>query len=1044
MTVNSKLVSILTPCYNGEKYVHKLLESVLSQNYPAIEFIVINDGSSDRSLAILEEYREEFKKRGIDYRIVSKKNGGAASAINTGLNYLNGEYVTFINVDEFLNDDSIGLRVSFLEKNREYDAVYSATDVVDDTDYYAISSVLTDTNPEPKKNLFIDMLLNDGYIQTPAYMMRADVLKKAHGAHQQMVESRAGYTVQLFLPVWHKAIVGYIDQPLVTITQHTDDHSKVIRDNRGELLEDREIENIYIDTLHKMDLSEQERIEYLRLVKQRFRRRNKRVFSDIQDGRDELARLYDRDEERFRASHFSDADTANQDQLASRMVFSAHSLEKSLSNDNFEIGHGFMVIRLLKDFLDVYDQRGYDKNHNSYISTLSVIKVFKERHKNTEYEEEINVILGDTVARVDMCQSDMGGAATVYAKDKVDNDKKNFKELAENRFAVRTYANKSVDKRDIEDVLAIAMKTPTVCNRQPVRVRVMYDSEIIARVLEVQGGIAYYDTPPVLLLVTADDNSYIGSNERNQGYVDGGLFAMSILYAFEYKNMAACPLHAMFETERDFKIRGMLDIPDNEKIITFISAGHFEEESGVCKSFRYPVIHILTEVDKIYDFEINIITPDPEMVAIVDEQSTVVDESRRKVRIGTRLRDLKIPKQVHTKLRESIAQVGRYLDGLEYNKAEGAILTLTGYFNYGNVIQRYAMQEFLRQNGHNFVSYVDPYSAPKDMYSIGRKRRIKTPLRAVKRALRSQKPYWYTPPYREIYPESYRVENIINFVNKNIWIKPYDPRDTYKKYIVGSDQVWRNWWGNKGILGYYFLDFIKNRDVKKIAYAASFGKDTIEEVMSKEDIEYVKPYIQDFQSISVREKAGVNIIKKIWDVAQVEEVIDPTLLLRAEDYSRLIDDSYVRNQEIKPIFTYILDETPELNNFIEIIQNARHQGVTKIRAHDGTENDILPPVELWLKGFRDAELVITNSFHGMMFSIINNTNFIIIGRKDGGLSRISDFLSEYDLEDRFVDEEKLNQFKFRNLKKINWESVNKRLNKRRQQSGSWLLKSIQN
>lgn len=373
---------------------------------------------------------------------------------------------------------------------------------------------------------------------------------------------------------------------------------------------------------------------------------------------------------------------------------------------------------------------------------------------------------------------------------------------------------------------------------------------------------------------------------------------------------------------------------------------------------------------------------------------------------------------------------------------DGAILTLTGYFNYGNVLQRYALQKFLQKNGHNFVSYVDPYSAPRNIYHISSNVKLKTPLRAIKRYLNFTKPYWYIPKYGELYPEARNNENIINFVNKNICIKSFDPDDNYKNYIVGSDQVWRDWWNNREILGYYFLNFLKGRKVNRIAYAASFGKDKITEAISADDVEYIRPYIEQFNHISVREKSAVKMIEKTWGISNVTDVVDPTLLLDKSEYSKLIESSNIKYEQIQPIFSYILGETAEIRNFIRKISDIKQKAVTKIHAHSELEDYILPPVELWLKGFRDAELVVTNSFHGMMFCILNNTDFIVIGRENGGLSRIKDFLKEYGLNERFVNEKELPTFDTTKLKKINWLSVNKKIAKNRIDSSAWLLVTL--
>ena len=212
-------------------------------------------------------------------------------------------------------------------------------------------------------------------------------------------------------------------------------------------------------------------------------------------------------------------------------------------------------------------------------------------------------------------------------------------------------------------------------------------------------------------------------------------------------------------------------------------------------------------------------------------------------------------------------------------KADGAIVTLTGYFNYGNILQRYALQEFLRKHGYNFVSYVNEFSGNRAQYKIGKKRLIKTPLRAAKRFLRQQKPYWYIPKYNELYPEAYAWHNTITFVNKYIKTKPFDARDKYNCYIVGSDQVWRDWWNNREILGHFFLNFLKGRFTRRVAYAASFGNEKIQDAINSKDIEYLQPYLDNFDAVSVREKSGVSIIRKAWKRRDVEVVLDPTLLL---------------------------------------------------------------------------------------------------------------------------------------------------------------------
>lgn len=713
---------------------------------------------------------------------------------------------------------------------------------------------------------------------------------------------------------------------------------------------------------------------------------------------DELSRLYDADERRFRDNYAADIYNATEDQLAAKLVFSAHSLEKSLSNDNFEPGHGFHAAYLLTEMVNVYLKKGYDKDHLAYISTLSTLKVFYGLHKDTQHIDKVNTILGDIVPIVEACDSPIGGAASISGDSKKDNSQKNFQELAEGRYAVRSYSDQPVSKKDIEEVVQIATKTPTVCNRQAIHVYAMYEKDVIEAVLEVQGGITHYDTPPVLLLVTADNAGYVGPNERNQGFVDGGLFAMSLLYALEYKGLAGCPLHAMLDEKGDHAVRGMLAIAEGEKFITFMSVGHFKDSNNICKSFRYPVGHFLSEKNILHEYEPLAILPEQERVM---EKPSIIDELRIKLRIRTRLKkalkDLKHTTRVRTRVRE-------FLNNIQYKNADGAIITLAGYYNYGNMVQRFALQEFLRQQGYKFVSYAKDKPLEGD--------------------------------------DVERLKYTYDFVERNIWRKQYDERDRFKTYIVGSDQVWRKW-GYDDIfdeLGYYFFDFAKDRHVRRIAYAASIGQDSLKAAdYTEEFIPYARELVQKFNSVAMRESSGVEIVRNEWGV-DAALVVDPTLLLKAEDYNKLIDSAPYDIKRITSMFTYfILTDEPKRALIAKIAKDAglKDQGIYL------ESKDTLRPVEEWLAGIRDAQLVVIDSFHGMVFSIIYHTPFIVLESGTGGASRMTSLLEKLGLQDRYITSDKAETFKITDLPPIQWHEVDKKLDKLRKASSDWLLRAVQ-
>lgn len=414
-------------------------------------------------------------------------------------------------------------------------------------------------------------------------------------------------------------------------------------------------------------------------------------------------------------------------------------------------------------------------------------------------------------------------------------------------------------------------------------------------------------------------------------------------------------------------------------------------------------------IDKLTGTRINMTrlkTQDRELYESINP--SLLTRVKRKLRLRTRLRG--ILRQVRnirprTRVKRFARRVGNWLERQRMKRAEGAIVTLTGYYNYGNMIQRYALQEFLRQKGHKFVSYArEPLVLEGD--------------------------------------EARRYRFTSEFVARNIWRKPFDPNDNYSTYIVGSDQVWRNW-GYADItseLGYFFFDFARDTQAKRIAYAASFGKDSLEGAwISSEFVDYAAPLVEKFNAISVRETSGVRLMEDVWH-AKAEHVLDPTMLLTREDYSRLITNSPQPLPDAKQIFTYILTISKENDKIVEGISHATGGEVSGI---DLEHFDILPPVEQWLQGFRDAELVVTDSFHGTVFSIINNTPFVVIENANGGVARMTSLLEEFGIEGRLITEGSGDTFDFSKLQPIDWEEVNKRLENLRARSGDWLLKALE-
>lgn len=179
---------------------------------------------------------------------------------------------------------------------------------------------------------------------------------------------------------------------------------------------------------------------------------------------------------------------------------------------------------------------------------------------------------------------------------KKDNLKRGFVELAEGRHSVREYASTPVEHDLLDKVYQVAMKTPSVCNRQASRIYQITDPTVIETALGIQGGFRGYAVPPVLLLITSDIRAFMNENERNEPFVDGGLFAMSLLYALEAYGLAACPLNAMFSHTQDIRTRKLLGVPDCEFPVMYIAVGNFPESVPVCRSTRRTAESVITRI----------------------------------------------------------------------------------------------------------------------------------------------------------------------------------------------------------------------------------------------------------------------------------------------------------------------------------------------------------------------------------------------------------------------------------------------------------------
>ena len=378
------------------------------------------------------------------------------------------------------------------------------------------------------------------------------------------------------------------------------------------------------------------------------------------------------------------------------------------------------------------------------------------------------------------------------------------------------------------------------------------------------------------------------------------------------------------------------------------------------------------------------------------------------------------------------------------------ILTQPLHANYGGLLQNYALQQVLIRAGYE-VETIDWFYPS---YHSLRER-----LYRIKRAILS---VFFPEKYPKLRYKITDEERKVIQRNTNHFISSYihhtekvhskegfiskAKEGNYDVYVVGSDQCWRPRYN--AFLSSMFLDFVKDEKTKRIAYAASFGTDQWE--FTPMQTEICAPLAQLFDFVSVREDSGIKLCKEHLGVDAVH-VLDPTLLLTKEDYIRLIEAE--KEPKAKgTLFNYILDPDAEKTDFInkvakekglktfQVLPKCQEETRTKQDVKNRIKDCVFPGVTTWLCAFMDAEMTIVDSFHGMVFSIIFNKPFWVIGNANRGMSRFTSLLKVFHLEDRLLDANQLQEVDID--RPIDWSSVNSILEQKRKESINLLLNEI--
>ena len=379
------------------------------------------------------------------------------------------------------------------------------------------------------------------------------------------------------------------------------------------------------------------------------------------------------------------------------------------------------------------------------------------------------------------------------------------------------------------------------------------------------------------------------------------------------------------------------------------------------------------------------------------------------------------------------------------------ILTQPLHTNYGGLLQAFALQKYLRDMGHEVLTVDYDRKFPLWLFPYRLARRCVAKFVLGRKISLFPK---LIPQGVGKFTQRFIDENIRT--TKKIFA-PARERDFaeygFEAFVVGSDQTWRPAYSPH--MPTFFLDFLgSDTKTRRVAYASSFGKDEWE--FSPEMTKICAPLAKKFHAISVREDSGVELCENYLGVS-AEHVIDPTMLLSKEDYCAIVERDEERGFLEKRssgnhLFAYVLDEAPEKKSLIADVAKQLGLSVEEImpkREALQSGKASYPSVSAWLRGFRDAEFVVTDSFHGCVFSIIFNKPFIAIGNAGRGMSRFHSLLKMFGLENRLVrldghSENLQERVSALISEKIDWETLNTLCSREQSRSRVFLEKSLRN
>jgi nitroreductase len=277
----------------------------------------------------------------------------------------------------------------------------------------------------------------------------------------------------------------------------------------------------------------------------------------------------------------------NEKNLISRIIAHYHIIEKGLSMPVTKSLFGEDVAKSLILLCKQYIELNYNVNYFQFQVALKILGDYRNFSMQNNGDEDFYHIINELRTKYQLKEFTAGGVKKISKSDYLKSTHLNFKEMAFIRCTIRNYNEVPIDRSIIKNCIEIALTTPSVCNRQSWSTISIFDNSTIQNVLSLQNGNrGFGHLIKCLVVVKANLRCFHGIEERNQVFIDCGMFGMNLVYAIQYYDLGSVVLNWASNYKKDNALHKLLGINNDEIVAFFIGIGNLKEKFSVPFSAR--------------------------------------------------------------------------------------------------------------------------------------------------------------------------------------------------------------------------------------------------------------------------------------------------------------------------------------------------------------------------------------------------------------------------------------------------------------------------